>query len=205
MSGELPVLGQRPVERSDAARNRERILAAARRLVDERGGGQLTMNAVAAAAEVGVGTVYRRFGDQAGLVDALMNEREIALQQQLLTGPPPLGPGALPRDRIIAFLHAYADMLEAYAPVLATAGSAARNAQHGRGAGAFRHQHLALLIEQLSADRGRAPGHELDAHFLADALLAPLDPAAFLGQRDGLGYSLQRIKNGLSQLVDGIG
>lgn len=202
------------VERSDAARNRERILAAARRLIDHRGGDQLTMNAVAAEASVGVGTVYRRFGDQGGLVDALMNEREIELQQQMVAGPPPLGPGAPPRERITAFLEAYVDLLETYGPVLATAGQGARMWQRGRGAQGLRHQHLAMLIDLLSAEAGGPqqvePGQVgaeqgLDAHFLADALLATLDPARYLGQRHQLGYSVQRIKAGLGQLVGAIG
>ncbi len=46
--------------RQDAARNRARILAAARRLFAETGR-PVTHNEVAHAADVGVGTVYRRF------------------------------------------------------------------------------------------------------------------------------------------------
>src|SRR5699024_2201599 len=79
-------------ERADAARNRAKILAATQRLISSDGVDSLTMNEVARVAGVGVGTVYRRFGDHGGLVEAMMNQREHQLQQAMATGPPPLGP-----------------------------------------------------------------------------------------------------------------
>lgn len=91
---ELPVLDVGVVrERADAARNRILVLAAAERLFAERGVPGVTMDDVAAAAGVGKGTLYRRFGDKGGLAMALLDEQERELQQQLLTGPAPLGPG----------------------------------------------------------------------------------------------------------------
>jgi AcrR family transcriptional regulator len=64
---------QRPL-RKDAERNRQRILAAAGALFGERGL-QVTLDAVAERAGVGVGTVYRRFPDKEALIDALFEER----------------------------------------------------------------------------------------------------------------------------------
>src|SRR5258708_3978379 len=89
----LPLLEQRP-ERRDAAVNRKRILAAARALFAERGVDGTSMDAVAAAAGVGKGTLFRRFGDRAGLTEALLDDATAALQDAFLSGPPPLGPGA---------------------------------------------------------------------------------------------------------------
>lgn len=60
----LPMADGVPHERADAARNRRRLLDAAQRLVAEQGADHVTMEAVAAAAEVGKGTVFRRFGDR---------------------------------------------------------------------------------------------------------------------------------------------
>ncbi len=62
----------RPLRR-DAQRNRRRILDAARELMAERGVG-VSLEQVAEAAEVGVGTVYRRFPDKESLVRALFSE-----------------------------------------------------------------------------------------------------------------------------------
>lgn len=60
--------------RRDAARNRVRILDAARGLFAE-GGLSVTLDEIAQAAGVGVGTVYRRFGDKERLIEALFEER----------------------------------------------------------------------------------------------------------------------------------
>src|SRR5881409_2392334 len=65
---DLPILGQEIRERSDAAGNREALLGAAARLVERCGVEAVTMDAVAEAALVGKGTVFRRFGSRAGLM-----------------------------------------------------------------------------------------------------------------------------------------
>lgn len=91
-------------ERSDAAANRERILCAARLLVAQEGPSALTMAAVASAAGVGKGTVFHRFGDREGLTQALLDEYMREFQDAFLRGPPPLGPGAPPAERLEAFV-----------------------------------------------------------------------------------------------------
>ena len=65
--------GSKPL-RKDAERNRQRILAAANALVAKVGLG-VTHNDIARAAEVGVGTVYRRFPDRQQLIEELFDER----------------------------------------------------------------------------------------------------------------------------------
>jgi AcrR family transcriptional regulator len=72
-----PVTEQKTAPRSkraDAVRNRERIMAAARKSFAETGY-ETQMTDVARAAGVGVGTVYRHFPDKAELVEALVAER----------------------------------------------------------------------------------------------------------------------------------
>jgi AcrR family transcriptional regulator len=64
--------GQRPLRR-DAERNRQRILAAARTLFAEQGLG-VSHDQLAEAADVAVGTVYRRFPDKESLIEALFTE-----------------------------------------------------------------------------------------------------------------------------------
>jgi AcrR family transcriptional regulator len=65
--------GERPL-RKDAERNRRRILAAAAQVFTERGL-DATLDEVARAASVGVGTVYRRFPDKESLVAELFRDR----------------------------------------------------------------------------------------------------------------------------------
>ncbi|UQN15620.1 TetR/AcrR family transcriptional regulator [Gulosibacter sp. ACHW.36C] len=56
--------------RKDAERNRERLLEAGRKVFAERGLGA-SLNDVAKAAGVGVGTAYRRFANKDELIDAI--------------------------------------------------------------------------------------------------------------------------------------
>ncbi len=66
-------LAQRPL-RADAARNRARLLDAARDVFAERGL-DATMDEIARRAGVGVGTAYRRFRNRDDLINALLEER----------------------------------------------------------------------------------------------------------------------------------
>ena len=101
-------------ERADAARNRRHLLATARQMLAEQGPDKLTMDGLAERAGLGKGTVFRRFGTRAGIFAALLDDDERAFQQQVLAGPPPLGPGAAPLDRLIAYGRARTSFLTAH-------------------------------------------------------------------------------------------
>ncbi|MGV9798141.1 TetR/AcrR family transcriptional regulator [Mycobacterium sp. NPDC003449] len=97
-------------ERADAARNRQAVLDAAGRLFDDAADpGGVSMDDVARAAGVGKGTLFRRFGDRAGLLRAVYDARLAGLTAQIDSGSPPLGPGAGAADRIPALLDAIVD------------------------------------------------------------------------------------------------
>lgn len=77
--------------RADKVRNQEAVLFAAGRLFDSATDpDQVSMDAVAVAAEVGKGTVFRGFGDRRGLVLALWRVRmaEFDLQNPAVEGGP---------------------------------------------------------------------------------------------------------------------
>lgn len=73
MAPKTPTEADRPL-RSDAARNRERILVAAEEVFAARGL-EATLDDIAAHAGLGVGTVYRRFENRDALVQALFTEK----------------------------------------------------------------------------------------------------------------------------------
>jgi AcrR family transcriptional regulator len=118
---ELPLIQPQPAERADAARNRERILCAARRLFAERSAGCVSMDEIAEQAGVGKGTLFRRFGSRAALAQAVLSEDEGALQEAMIRGEPPLGPGAPPLERLVAFGEARLDLLDSHAALLVLA------------------------------------------------------------------------------------
>ena len=85
-----PASGARPLRR-DAERNRQRILAAAAEVFNERGL-DVSLDEIARHAGVGVGTVYRRFSTKEELVEALFMERlgaVAAIAEQALKAPDP--------------------------------------------------------------------------------------------------------------------
>jgi AcrR family transcriptional regulator len=126
----LPVAdAPRPALRADAQRNRERVLCAAARVIERSGAAGLTMEAVADEAGVGKGTVFRRFGDRSSLLHALLDEEERRQQEAIIHGPPPLGPGASPLDRLIAFGDARLEHLARHGELL----SAAEDPRFGSG------------------------------------------------------------------------
>jgi len=192
---DLPLAEPDPelTERADAARNRERILAAATRLVRERGIDHVSMEDVAKAASVGTGTLYRRFGDRAGLALALLADETVAFQEALIRGKPPLGPGAPAVERLYAFGYAYLELLDRHIELLVAAGSDGRG---GGGPHAVYSTHLTILL------REAAP--ECDAQLTAEMLLAAVSPRQHLHRRRVLGWSVDRLRDGWRSLVDGV-
>ncbi|MEV4558198.1 TetR/AcrR family transcriptional regulator [Kitasatospora sp. NPDC049285] len=164
----LPLCDQESFERADAARNRTKVLAAAAALIQERGAEHLTMDAVAAAAGVGKGTVFRRFGDRIGLLYAVLDSSEREFQAAFMFGPPPLGPGADPLARLNAFgetaLRHQLDHMDVY--LESDQRTATRYTAAPR---AVRARHVVVLLRQA--------GVHGDLELLADTLLGMLDPA----------------------------
>lgn len=219
----------RPRERADAARNRQKVLAAAARLFEEHGVEAVTMDAVAASAGVGKGTLFRRFGDKAGLAVALLDERERRLQEAVLTGPAPLGPvvatsdeppagdtrapeeteetleqvrpplTAAPEARLHAFVDAYLDYLLSHLALLRMSENASPGARYRVGAYRFWHRHIAVL---LSAAATGPDDVRPDVDALAHALLATLSAEHVTGVIDELGAD--RMRASLHLLVAGL-
>jgi AcrR family transcriptional regulator len=160
----LPLAEEAPRERADAARNRVKVLAAAEELFARHGPDCVSMEAIAVAAGVGKGTLFRRFGDRAGLAHALLDERERRLQEEMIRGAPPLGPGAPPRERLIAFGRAVLAQSDDYRAILMAADVGGARYRHP--AYAVWHTHVAMLLREADP--------ELDADPIADFLLAGL-------------------------------
>jgi len=188
---ELPVIAEEPGARADASRNRARILEAAARLFAERGPDLVSMDCIAEAAGVGKGTVFRRFGSRAELAQAVLSESESEFQETIIRGAAPLGPGAPPCQRLIAFGEGVLDHLESHAALIAAAelgGARFSSAPYG-----VYRAHVALLLAQ--AD----PGCDADA--LAELLLATLTADLFIHMRALREIPLERLKAGWRELV----
>jgi AcrR family transcriptional regulator len=193
--GGLPVLGAPRRERADAARNREKVLAAARRLFAERGVAGVTMEEIARAAGVGKGTVFHRFGNRAGLALALLDDRERELQETILYGHPPLGPGAPAGERLVAFLDALLDFTVEHAELLIAADSGRPGGRYLTGAYSSWHRHATLLLSELR------PGS--DAAVPAHLFLAPLAADLVRSLTEDAGVGVERVRAALREFSPG--
>ena len=179
-------------ERADAARNRRLLLATAREMLAEQEAGKLTMDALAERAGLGKGTVFRRFRSRAGIFQALLDDDERAFQERVLSGPPPLGPGAPALDRLIAYGRARTDFLIRHREI-------ARGALDGREtvpAGSqspMSREHIRFLLGQLSLGAG-------DLDVLATQLTAALDgPPLLYVSSDTLAQAAPRVSDRLGR------
>ncbi|MGC4109036.1 MAG: helix-turn-helix domain-containing protein [Nocardioides sp.] len=186
----LPLVDDEPAERRDAARNREALLQAAQALIDQCGVDAVTMEAVATRAGVGKGTVFRRFESREGLMAAVLNRSETAFQAAILSGPPPLGPGAPPLDRLRALGHARIELNLLHRRLISAAGRAGARSY---AAVSFTAMHVRYLLGELQV-RG-------DIAFLATALLAPLEVPILEQQVEIEAMHLPRILEAWDDLV----
>ncbi|GAA1997257.1 TetR/AcrR family transcriptional regulator [Microbacterium ulmi] len=166
-------------ERADAARNRIALIATAREMLTDVGIDKITMDALAERSGLGKGTVFRRFGTRSGIFMALLGEGERDFQERVQSGPPPLGPGAEPLDRLIAFGRARLRFLQENRDI-------ARAAFDGRATVPFgppttmTQRHVRMLLHHMGIGGG-------DLDILAMQLTAALDvpPLLYTPPDDG--------------------
>ncbi|WP_182377187.1 TetR/AcrR family transcriptional regulator [Nocardioides sp. WS12] len=190
MSKPLPLLATPPTERADAARNREALLSAASELIQGCSVDGVTMEAVAAKAGVGKGTVFRRFGSREGLMASLLDHAERAWQEAVISGPPPLGPGAPPMERLLAF---GASRMHLHLQQGALIDAAGRTWGDNYAVTGFVTMHVRILLAELGVE-GNLP-------YLATALVAPLALPVLRQQFDQAQMSEEQVMAGWEELV----
>ncbi|UMG93097.1 TetR/AcrR family transcriptional regulator [Nocardioides sp. TF02-7] len=190
MPTSLPFVDAPPPERRDAARNREALLEAAVELVRSQGVRAVTMEAVAARAGVGKGTVFRRFGSREGLMAAVLDRSETEWQAAIIGGRPPLGPGAPPLERLLAFGKSRLLLNITHAELIDAAGNPVPPSLEALS---FNTMHVRYLLSEL--------GVTGDLPYLASALVAPLDMVV-LGRRGARAdVPVDRLDAGWADLV----
>jgi AcrR family transcriptional regulator len=189
-------------ERADAARNRRQLLSTARELMAEVGAARVTMDGLAARAGLGKGTVFRRFGSRAGIFQALLDEEERGLQLAVMSGKPPLGPGAPPRDRLIAYGHARVQFLFDNHEIARASLDGGQPVPTGRESPLSRI-HIRMLLGQIRPN-------VTDLDVLAIQLTAALDGPLLLQltadelSKPVIARNRRGLKTGWSELIDRI-
>jgi AcrR family transcriptional regulator len=164
--------------RSDAARNRELILAAARGLFAERGS-EVQLPEVARAAGVGIGTVYRHFPTHADLIDAAAEARFAEIEAFASTECLQHAPAG---QAVVRYLHHVGEVLEADRGLSASI-EVARRSEGSEPRGETRVRLEAVVRELI--ERDRAAGTLRDDCTVADVYMIVGALSATIRNRSG--------------------
>ena len=152
--------------RSDAVRNRERLVAVAREAF--AGDDPVTLEAVARAAGVGIGTLYRHFPTRDALVEAVYRselERLAASGPELARRHPPEHALRLWTQRLARYVAAKRDLATALRPLYADG---------------------TVTVSEARARLGEGLAPILDAGAAAGTLRADIVPADVVAQLVGI-------------------
>ena len=186
-------------ERRDAAENRQRILNAAIKLFEQSGVEQVSMNQIANEAQVGPGTLYRRYRNKGELcldlikdnVDQLFNDIETFLEQHH---------SDLPNQRLKGLLSLFIRFRERKAQLLTgIEESSSTNPLKSRMHGPLFNELHQLFVE-LFDEMNVTEQTNFNSVFRADMLIMALSRDSYSFQRDVRGYSPEIILEQLSAL-----
>jgi AcrR family transcriptional regulator len=190
MTDEKLVLSDSQPTRADAVKNRALLLDTARRLFAEQGVEHVPMSAVAEAAGVGKGTLYRHFENKSALCHALLDHANRDLQERTLERLRTIcdAPGNLRwlLAEFARFVTENEDLLSigdasGFPSLLHPAHWWVRQTIHG-------------LLGQI-----HPPG---DLEYLADLLYVMVDTHTIRYLRHARNYDMQRIVDGLNAAID---
>lgn len=185
----LVIMDARP-SRADAVKNRQLLLDTAARLFAEHGVDEVTMSAVAQAAGVGKGTLYRHFTDKAELCHALLDYDQRDLQERTLKrlrseGNSPCEDLRWFMEEIVGFAVRNLSMLN----VVEIASKSLNHAAHQ-----WWRQTIRALLTRLPLAG--------DLDYVVDTLYVMVDPQTLSYQINVRGYDVTRVLRGINHLID---
>lgn len=190
MDDDLIIIGEHRPTRADALKNRALLLDTAQRLFAEQGVDAVSMSAIAEAAQVGKGTLYRHFPNKTDLCMALLDKDQRDLQERTLER---LRDHTCALDNLRWFLDETVGFLLRNQDFLGSAmSSAAGRLQHP--AHSWWRQTIRSLLGQV--------GVAGDLDYFADVLYVMLNIETIEFQRRVLGYDGARIRQGLLATLD---
>ncbi len=175
--------------RSDAVKNRALLLETAAALFASQGVDAVSMTAIAEAAGVGKGTLYRHFENKTELCQALLDVDQRGLQERTLLRLREM-PDAL--DNLRWFLGEALGFVERNAQFLCVSTGVVESLQ--QPAHWWWRQTIRGLLMQLGA------AGNLD--YLADTLYVLLDVHTVYFLRQVRGYSFEQVRGGLLDAVE---
>ena len=180
--------------RADAIKNRALLLATAKRLFAQQKVADVTMSAVADAAGVGKGTLYRHFDNKFELSVALLDEDQRDLQERTLCRMRDNGNNMATLKWFIAevllFTERNSELLCVSAGENGPVGSLAHPAHW------WWRQTVRGLVAQINT--------ACNADYVADAIFILLDVHTVYYLRQERGYSLEQVTTNMQNMVESI-
>lgn len=179
--------------RADAARNHELILCTARRMFDSHGVGNVTMSAIAEAADIGKGTLYRHFPDKAELLHALIDSETQGLHEQTAER---LNHHECAKENLHWFVDQALDFSHRNSAVLCEATNHAPAATLNHPSRVWWRDVLTELFRQRES--------AIDPAYAATLIFMMLDSHTLYHQQTQLGFTVDSIRQNLHTLVNQI-
>jgi AcrR family transcriptional regulator len=179
-------------ERRDAAENRQRILNVAFRLFEMHGVERVSMNQIASEAQIGAGTLYRRYRNKSELCMDLIKDNaalffddvETCLQENAQHPP---------SERLRGLLTLFIQFREKNAELLTGIEDSVYQGSDSRTSSPLYdqlHQQLFELFEEIAAETDESQSISL---FKTDMLLTAMSNDSYLFQKNVRGNSSDRI------------
>jgi len=179
-------------ERRDATENRQRILNAALKLFEQNSVEQVSMNQIATEAQIGPGTLYRRYRNKGELCLDLIKDNIVLLFEDIETYLKQNRTN-LPSQRLKGILSLFIRFRETKAQLLTgVEDSASTNPLKSRTRSPLYdelHQLFVELFDEMTETKHTPP----NSVFKADMLLTALSSDSYLFQRNVRGYSPEMI------------
>jgi len=189
------ILQESRPNRSDAIRNRDRLLETARQLFSQNGVENVSMNDIAKAAGVGKGTLYRHFENgKPQLCETLLDAGMRALQErtfaQLRANPNPVDMLVWLIGEVLVFVDHNAELLGSG---MVTGIDFLVHPAH-----VWWRQTIYALLQRIDFSHQSTPP---DLDYLADALYITLDIRTVLFQKAAHGWDIERIRTGAVSML----
>jgi len=177
--------------RADAVRNHELLLETASRLFAQEGVDAVTMSAIAKAAGVGKGTLYRHFSDKAELCHALLDEAMRGFQEETFAR---LRQSDDPAKTMRWFVEQVAHYVTKHNALLVEAAASGGGEMLRHPAHSWWRQTILALLQRMC--------NRHDVSYLADVIYVMLDVRVINYQRETHGYTVDDIVEGLLAVLE---
>ncbi len=190
---DLMILTEARPTRADALKNRALLLEVARTLFEAQGIEAVSMTAIAEAAGVGKGTLYRHFENKNELAMALLDHDQLELQESTFAR---LRSSFDARADLHWFLSAVLDFVLGHASLLNVPIPGADSNVLEHPAHLWWRLTIRGLLGRITFDSTR------DLDYMADTLYLLVNVQTILFQRNFRHYDVERIRTNLCQTVD---